>query len=808
MANYTLSARITADAKEFIKGLKDAKNEVSGLQKFAQETGTKFKDFGNKVGEIGKGLTNKITKPAIIAGGAVAGLVGTLGFKRLVGMDEAQAKLKGLGFEGKAVDRIMKDVEGAVTGTTHTMAEGVDAAAGALAAGVKEGAELERYIKLVGDAATGANMPMAEMAQIFNRVQGTGKLTRHELDMIEYRLPGFSQAMADHVGADSLDAFHEMVRAGEVGTDEFLDVMDDFAGGMAEAYAGTWSGMVKNTLANIGIIGEALLDGLFKDGKKAMEKFLDVLRSDELRNWAQETGEKIRETAHRIVEKVMELKQKWDELSPSVQNVIKKVSLFGGAFLLILGPALKVISFLVTGFGNVMIFGSKLISFFKLLGAVIGFITSPVGLVIAAIIAAVALIYIYWEPIKDFFINLWEAIKDAGLLIWENLKEGWQNAKDNLTEAWESLKEFFSELWESIKDLTIAVWDSITGFFNGVVEGIVLAWESTIEFFTGLWDRIIEVFTMAYEWLDEITGGAFGTYIEIIQAAFDTIWGIVESVWGFITDTFGNALDFLKALVTGDFEGMKKAIKNQMENAKELLFNIWDAIKSNIGAKVAEVLSNIKQKFEEIKTNIQNKITEAKNKVIERFNEMVSNVTGKASEIVSTVSNKFEEARKKIIEPVEKARDKIKEVIDKIKGFFSDMKLSIPSIKLPKLPRFTMTGSFSLNPPSVPKLGVQWHAKGGLMTKPTIFGMAGNTMLGGGEAGPEAILPLNSKVLGNIGKGIASTMGKGSQTTINNENNITVHATIRNEQDIDRLTRKLDETLSDLSARRRAALGG
>lgn len=194
--------------------------------------------------------------------------------------------------------------------------------------------------------------------------------------------------------------------------------------------------------------------------------------------------------------------------------------------------------------------------------------------------------------------------------------------------------------------------------------------------------------------------------------------------------------------------------------------------------------------------------------MIERFNEMVSNVTGKASEIVSTVSNKFEEARKKIIEPVEKARDKIKEVIDKIKGFFSDMKLSIPSIKLPKLPRFTMTGSFSLNPPSVPKLGVQWHAKGGLMTKPTIFGMAGNTLLGGGEAGPEAILQLNSKVLGNIGKGIASTMGKGSQTTINNENNITVHATIRNEQDIDRLTRKLDETLSDLSARRRAALGG
>src|SRR5699024_1195855 len=135
----------------------------------------------------------------------------------------AQAKLKGLGYEGRQLEVVMENAKDAVTGTTHTMADGVDVAAGALAAGVKEGAELERYIKLVGDAATGANMPMSEMAQIFNRVQGTGKLTRNELDMIEYRLPGFSQAMMKNVGADSLEAFHDMVRAGKVGTDEFLD---------------------------------------------------------------------------------------------------------------------------------------------------------------------------------------------------------------------------------------------------------------------------------------------------------------------------------------------------------------------------------------------------------------------------------------------------------------------------------------------------------------------------------------------------------------------------------------------------------
>src|SRR5690625_209103 len=112
------------------------------------------------MGNIGDKLTNKITKPAMGAASVVSGIVTALGFKRLTGMDNAQAKLKGLGIEGKQLEIVMANVKTAVTGTTHTMADGANVAAGALAAGVKEGADLERYIKLVGDAATGANMPM------------------------------------------------------------------------------------------------------------------------------------------------------------------------------------------------------------------------------------------------------------------------------------------------------------------------------------------------------------------------------------------------------------------------------------------------------------------------------------------------------------------------------------------------------------------------------------------------------------------------------------------------------------------------
>src|SRR5690625_653739 len=181
--------------KAFVQIMPSAKGISGSIQKTLNPEATKAgKSAGSRIvssisafmGKSGKKLTKAITLPALGAATAVSGLVGALGFRRLVGMDNAQAKLKGLGVEGKQLKIVMEDVRSAVTGTTHTMADGADVAAGALAAGVAEGAELERYIKLVGDAATGSNRPMADMAQIFNRVQGSGKLMTMELNQIEH----------------------------------------------------------------------------------------------------------------------------------------------------------------------------------------------------------------------------------------------------------------------------------------------------------------------------------------------------------------------------------------------------------------------------------------------------------------------------------------------------------------------------------------------------------------------------------------------------------------------------------------------
>ena len=82
--------------------------------------------------------------------------------------------------------------------------------------------------------------------------------------------------------------------------------------------------------------------------------------------------------------------------------------------------------------------------------------------------------------------------------------------------------------------------------------------------------------------------------------------------------------------------------------------------------------------------------------------------------------------------------DFIKKAIKKIKGFF-DFDWELPDIKLP---HFSLEGSFSLKKMTVPKLKVDWYAKGGILNSPTIFGSNGDSLMGGGEAGKEAVLPI------------------------------------------------------------------
>lgn len=133
---------------------------------------------------------------------------------------------------------------------------------------------------------------------------------------------------------------------------------------------------------------------------------------------------------------------------------------------------------------------------------------------------------------------------------------------------------------------------------------------------------------------------------------------------------------------------------------------------------------------------IKAKALEVKDWVVEKFTALRDGIVNVFNSIKNTVVSVWNNIKKAITDPIGTAVTFVKNAIDKIKGFFSGLKIELPHIKLP---HFSLQGSFSLVPPSVPKISIDWYKNGGIFTNPTIFPTSG---IGVGEGGAEAVLPL------------------------------------------------------------------
>ena len=195
--------------------------------------------------------------------------------------------------------------------------------------------------------------------------------------------------------------------------------------------------------------------------------------------------------------------------------------------------------------------------------------------------------------------------------------------------------------------------------------------------------------------------------------------------------------------------------------------------------KISNILSNAKSKMEEMKTNLTNKWNDMKTAAADKFNAIKETITeklqnakakaleiyqkldaesgGKLSTMVNNVKTKFNDIYNGIKDKLNAASDFVKGAIDKIKGFFN-FEWSLPKIKLP---HFSISGSFSLNPPSVPSFHISWYKNGGVFDFPHLFNYGGK--IGGlGEDGAEAIVPLekNTEWLDRIAERLNRNSGQ------------------------------------------------
>ena len=658
MANtQNLYAKISASADNFNSVMDGVANKTRQVSKSVSKsnstmtkgfqglvnTGSRFKSIGSgletvsqKTEAVGSKMTGAITKPAGIAATAVGGLVGALGFKRLIGMDAAQAKLKGLGYASEDVKSIQGQVEKAIQGSMTTMAEGTDIAAGGLASGVEEGKELEKYIKLVGDAAVGSGRPVNEMSMIFARIQGSGKVMTEELNMIEDGMPGFSKAMAEDLGIP-LDQFREKVSAGEVTSEQFMTTMDSFAGKMSGAYSQSFSGMAQNVMAYVGIIGENLLGGVFEKSKKSLQEFLEWISSPSVQQSAVKLGESIGSAFSVIVTALTGAVKLFSSLPSPVQKT-------AGAFALLLvgiGPLLLAIS-KVTGVLSAMFgplgtaisvvgqvglasqkaggFVAGLTTIFPKLGAAVGIAMGPVGWIIGGIIAlgaAFILAYNKSETFRNFINGIGSLISGAigwikqlgqaiGMLFGGDTKEGTSMLQklgfsegqiSTIQSMVNRVKSMFSIMGQTLGVVfgrIKATWNQVVQAFQSNSGLIRLIFTNMLNIIRPIFNMILNHVKIVFDTIIGIISGA----MRMVQGIIQIIGGIIQGDWGMVWNGIKNIvmgavgiiISLVKGLVLGIVNilvGMAKMIGASLMNAFNLIkgpivavfTGIWNAIK-------------------------------------------------------------------------------------------------------------------------------------------------------------------------------------------------------------------------------------
>ncbi|OFN21598.1 peptidoglycan DD-metalloendopeptidase family protein [Staphylococcus sp. HMSC055C03] len=710
--------------------------------------GNGLQGVGQKAQDMGRSLTNSITKPALVAGGAMAGITAKLGLDRLVGLDTAKAKLEGLGYSTKEVGNITDQVAKAIEGGMTTMAEGTDVAAGALAAGVNEGKDLQHYIKLVGDAAVGANRPVSDMAMIFNRVQGQGKLMTQELNMIEEGMPGFSNAMAEHLGV-SYDTFREMVTNGEVTAKDFLTTMDDFAGGMAGAYSKSWQGMVQNSKAYIGQIGEAFLSSTFQKAKGGLHEFEKMLKSPGAKQWAAETGEKLANVLTSIGNGIKGLINWWQSLDDSTRKVFGGIAKWLAITLVAVGPLLTIFGKLATvtggmfttfgqlagGIGKVAFASQQagsllggLTQVFPRLGVAVGFMTGPVGLIVAGVVAlGTAFVIAYkksetfrnivngvLEAIKNGFIVLWNVLKPVLAAIWDIVKTVFQQINDAGNEIIKMLSEQFGPAFKDVGNIVKAlqpVFETVMYAIKAVVDfvmpGIKAVFKNTFNgiknIVTGALDIILGIvkifvslftgnFKLMWSGVKQIFSGFIKVIVGLFQVSFvGQIIAFARGMWTKVKQIFMNFSNGTKAIfyALGAWIGKKwQEIKNSVVNKVKALWagvkSVWNTLRTGTIKIMVAVAVWLIKKWNSIKNNVVNKVKGLWNGVKNIWNSLLNGTRKIMNSVGEFMSKKWKDIKNGTVNLVTGMKDKvtgvmnkmgdvIKSVTGKIKGFFGDM---------------------------------------------------------------------------------------------------------------------------------------
>lgn len=423
------------------------------------------------------------------------------------------------------------------------------------------------------------------------------------------------------------------------------------------------------------------------------------------------------------------------------------------------------------------------------------FLASPIGWIVLAIGAVVAIFAVLWnkcEGFRNFWKGLWSSVKNAVSSAWNAIQPAISAIKNGIGKVVNYLSDLFGGIKKQLEPVLNAVKDTVSEKLSNIkkaynehgggIKGIAAA---AIEGVKGY-------YTAGFTFLDKLTGGKLSAIVskigeklapvkEKFAAVFEGVKPVITVLITFIKNNFeiakttilnifngikDNIMNFVNSVKTS-ISGIIDGIKLVFEGIKNVIINIVgfivgvltldvDKIKSSLSGiiqGIATIFSGVKEIvvnylniiiswftmiFENIKTVVSNVIVA----IVQYLNNVKTTISNVFTAVKDTAINVFETIRQGIVNKIQQAKDTIVNIFDTIKSSIGKVWDGIKN--LIKAPHIEVTGHLSIAGLStpIPKLGLKWYAQGGIMTRPTMFGINGNNAMIGGEAGAEAILPL------------------------------------------------------------------
>lgn len=742
-----------------IEGVQEAEQEIKDLSGTAEKSSSKIGSVFKGIGKVGATTAKVVGGAMIAAGGAVAGLVtkstsAYAEYEQLVGgvdtlFKDSSAKVQAYAENayktaGMSANEYMNTVTSFSASLLQSLGGDTEAAA-------------DKADMAITDMSDNANKMGTSMESIQNAYQGFAKQNYTMLDNLKLGYGGTKEEM------ERLLEDAEKISGIDYDISSYADVVDaihviqtemGITGTTSKEAAGTISGSmssVKSAWAN-------LMTAMSSDNLPIDEyitKFVDSASAmvsnmlPRIQKALVGVVQLINELAPVIIGKIPEL---FSELLPSV---IEAATGIIDAIVKILPDLIQSILDMMPAFINGLI---------QIMNGIIEALPSAIQSIVAAL---PTLLPILIDGIVSMIVTLCN-----------------------------NLMPILQPLLDALPDIIISIVEALVNnlpiLIEGVISlvlGIVEALPQIIQALVDAIPTIVEmIVTALLENLPTLIMGCIQLVIGLVKALPKILYSLIvelprqigEGFWNAIKNVFGSFGEWLSGWVKQIFPKsadnilkvlgtLKDAFKTHVDNIKQIFSVVvsvisvpfklaWNAIKLvwNVVVDYFKMIwENIKAVFSVVDSVLSGDFKGAWNGI----KEIWSNVTGFFKNIVSNIKNAFSNVGEILTAPFRKAKDAIKNIVDNIKGFFSGLKLSFPNIKLP---HFSITPSgwkiSDLLSGVIPKLGISWYAKGGVIDSPSLIGV--------GEDGAEAVVPLERNT-GWINK-VADEVAE--QINVNNSN--------------------------------------